>query len=97
MSSILFKGYDDQTQGAQYALPDRSDHTSIHMVGFVDDSNAQHNQFLRNQPVPVDELLTQVKHDITHGSRCYALLAVVSNSPNVTCWTGDSPWRGVRY
>ena len=64
LSSVLFQGYDEQTQGAQYEFPDRSGRVSIHMVGFVDDNNAQHNQFLKDHPVSVDDLAEQVTPDI---------------------------------
>jgi hypothetical protein len=81
MSSVLFKGYDDQTLGAQYEFPDHTGHTSIHMVGFVDDSNAQHNQFLQNKPV---NYTSEARHQHMAGSRCYEHPAEVLNSPSVT-------------
>lgn len=39
ISSILFQCYNDCAHGAVYESPDRSEHITVKMVGYVDDSN----------------------------------------------------------
>ena len=64
LSSVLLDSYKEQTQGAQYEFPDRTGRMSVHIVGFVDDSNGQSNQFLESEPVTVEALATQATHEI---------------------------------
>jgi hypothetical protein len=46
LSSVLFNCYDKVSCKATYCHPDRSDEFDIGMIGFVDDSNGQTNDFL---------------------------------------------------
>ena len=64
LSSVLLDCYDKQAFGANYGLPDRSLTTKINMIGYVDDSNGQTNQFMYDQEQPADEQIIQLaQHD----------------------------------
>ena len=53
ISSILFDSYSQRSHGAIYETPDKQLRTHIHMLGYVDDSNGQTNEFLSDtQPDP---------------------------------------------
>lgn len=45
ISSVLLECHEEQVEGAKYEYPDRSEQSSLPMVGYVDDNNAQCNQF----------------------------------------------------
>jgi hypothetical protein len=45
LSSVLFDCYDTQASKATYTLPDRTGTVELGMIGFVDDSNGQTNEF----------------------------------------------------
>ena len=49
LSTVLFDCYDDLAYAATYCHPDRSHPMELGMVGFVDDSNGQTNEFMRNK------------------------------------------------
>ena len=49
LSSVLFDCYEELSFNAQYCRPDRSEHISIGMIGFVDDSNGQTNCFMETE------------------------------------------------
>jgi hypothetical protein len=49
LSTVLFDCYDDLAYAATYCHPDRSHPMELGMVGFVDDSNGQTNEFMRNE------------------------------------------------
>ena len=62
ISSRLFDAHASKAQGASFSSPDRTVHTPVHMIGFVDDSNNCVNDFAQSN-VPVQEILTQAQHD----------------------------------
>jgi hypothetical protein len=49
LSSILYDCFDAKAFKAEYYSPDTSEHANLRMVGFVDDSNGQTNQFLAEE------------------------------------------------
>ena len=49
LSSILFDCYDELAFSATYCHPDRSHNMNLGMVGFVDDSNGQTNDFMQTE------------------------------------------------
>jgi exonuclease III len=63
LSSVLFDCYETLANGAVYELPDRSGHTKLYMVGYVDDSNGQTNSFIDNSQPDDAEILTKACHD----------------------------------
>ena len=63
LSSVLFDCYDERANGAIYELPDRSLSTKINMIGYVDDSNGQTNQFQCNQQPPASQILKLAQDD----------------------------------
>jgi hypothetical protein len=63
LSSVLFDCYDERAHGAIYELPDRSLTTKINMIGYVDDSNGQTNQFTRNRQPPDRAILELAQAD----------------------------------
>jgi hypothetical protein len=57
LSSTLYDCYDTQATKALYCAPNRTNHLEIGMIGFVDDSNGQTNQFLADETeTTVDEV-----------------------------------------
>jgi hypothetical protein len=65
ISSVLLECHEEQVEGAKYEYPDRSEQLSLPMVGFVDDNNGQCNQFLTDEPVSIESLVTQATSEIT--------------------------------
>ena len=77
LSSTLFDCYQTRATGAVYECPDRSLHTKIHMIGYV-----QTNQFcLDPQPSP-RTLLTLCNAMLNYGTISYGPLAANWNSLN---------------
>jgi hypothetical protein len=63
VSSVLFACHEEQGHGAYFCTPDQQMLVSLSMVGFVDDSTGQVNEFaLNSQPTP-EFLQTIMKHD----------------------------------
>jgi len=63
ISSVLFDSYESQATGAIYETPDRTTQIKLFMLGFVDDSNGQTNNFLSDiQPTP-SELVRLMQSD----------------------------------
>jgi hypothetical protein len=63
VSSVLFACHEEQGHGAYFCTPDQQMSVSLSMVGFVDDSTGQVNEFaLNSQPTP-EFLRTIMKHD----------------------------------
>ena len=59
VSSVLFECHEEQGHGAYFCTPDKQMSVSLSMVGFVDDSTGQVNDFQSNsQPSP--EFLRQI-------------------------------------
>jgi hypothetical protein len=52
ISSVLFDCFETQAHGATFESPDKTQSITIYMVGFVDDSTGQVNQFLDNLQLP---------------------------------------------
>jgi hypothetical protein len=53
VSSVLFQCHEAAGHGAQFSTPDAQTSVSLSMIGFVDDSTGQVNDFLANeQPTP---------------------------------------------
>ena len=46
ISSVLYQGYDTLASPASYCSPDKTGRVDLGMIGFVDDSNGQTNQFM---------------------------------------------------
>jgi hypothetical protein len=63
VSSTLFDCHQDQAHGAIFESPDRSESLRITMVGFVDDSTGQVNDFLQDQQPDPKILLERMTHD----------------------------------
>jgi hypothetical protein len=63
LSSVLFDCYAKRAHGAIYQLPDRGLTTKLHMIGYVDDSNGQTNQFLDDQQPNDCEIINKAQHD----------------------------------
>ena len=63
LSSVLFDCYDQHAHGAIYELPDKSLTTKVHMIGYVDDSNGQTNQFLADQQPTDEQILALAQQD----------------------------------
>jgi hypothetical protein len=62
LSSTLYDCYDTQATKALYCAPNRTNHLEIGMIGFVDDSNGQTNQFLADETeTTADEVLVQMQ------------------------------------
>ena len=63
ISSVLFDCFETKAHGAKFESPDKSQSITIFMVGFVDDSTGQVNQFTQNvQPSP-ESLLSIMRKD----------------------------------
>ena len=62
LSSALYDCYDTQATKAVYCTPSRTHHMEFGMIGFVDDSNGQTNQFLTEETHQTsDEVLRQTQ------------------------------------
>ncbi|KAI2512752.1 hypothetical protein MHU86_1540 [Fragilaria crotonensis] len=66
LSSVLFDCYEEISHSAQYCRPDRSEHMTIGMIGFVDDSNGQTNCFMEDEtpdtlPTMIQKLKTNAQ------------------------------------
>ncbi len=81
LSSVLFDCYDDLAYSATYCNPDRSHPIELGMVGFVDDSNGQTNEFMRNETVTT---LPTIYHKLRHNAQTWADLLGAS---------GGGPWN----
>jgi hypothetical protein len=63
ISSVLFDCFESKATGATLESPNRSESITIYMIGFVDDSTGQVNDFLSNeQPAPTT-LLAKMQYD----------------------------------
>ncbi|KAI2496025.1 hypothetical protein MHU86_18498 [Fragilaria crotonensis] len=69
LSSILFNCYDDLAYAATYCHPDRSHPMELGMVGFVDDSNGQTNEFMRDETAST---LPTIYHQLRHNAQTWA-------------------------
>jgi ribonuclease HI len=49
LSSILFQCYETKAHPAMYQNPDRTNQNKWYMIGFVDDTNGQVNQFIEDE------------------------------------------------
>jgi hypothetical protein len=63
LSSTLFDAYETRAIGATYERPDRSSTTRIHMIGYVDDSNGQTNDFCSDKQPEHQCLLDMAQSD----------------------------------
>ncbi len=92
LSSILFDCFDTLSYSAQYCRPDRSEPMTIGMVGFVDDSNGQTNNFLQEE---TDETLPTLLHQLRTNAQVWSNLLGTSGealelskcSCHVAVWT----------
>lgn len=69
LSSVLFHCYDDLAYAASYCNPDRSHQMEVGMVGFVDDSNGQTNNFMRTETVTT---LPTTVHKLQHNAQAWS-------------------------
>jgi hypothetical protein len=69
LSSLLFDCFDDLAYAATYCHPDRSHTMELGMVGFVDDSNGQTNEFMRNE---TDTTLHAIYHKLQHNAQTWS-------------------------
>ena len=64
LSCILFDCYDDVAYPTKYCNPDKTQPMDLGMVGFVDDSNGQTNDFLHNEtPMTIPRTLHKLEHN----------------------------------
>lgn len=63
VSSALFDIHNDLSHGAEFISPDGSIHIRITIVGFVDDSNCNTNNFAANDQSDLESLLEAATHD----------------------------------
>lgn len=63
ISSTLFDIHNQQAHGATFCSPDQSISISFSIVGFVDDSNCQTNNFMCNNQEECDDLLASATAD----------------------------------
>jgi hypothetical protein len=71
LSCILFDCYDLQIHQASYCNPDRSEPVTIGMIGFVDDSNGQTNDFHANE---TSQTLPALVHNLQTNAHLWANL-----------------------
>ncbi len=57
ISSTLFDCHEQLGHGAQYDSPDRTETQKLNMIGFVDDSAGQVNDFAHETPLSPKDLL----------------------------------------
>ena len=69
LSSVLFNCYDELAYAAQYCNPDRSHQINLGMIGFVDDSNGQTNDFMHNESTTT---LPKMMHKLRHNAQAWA-------------------------
>ena len=69
LSSVLFNCYDDLAFSAEYSCPDRTQKLDIGMIGFVDDSNGQTNNFMEPES---EATLPTTLHKIRHNAQAWA-------------------------
>jgi hypothetical protein len=69
--SVLFDCYKDLSFSAQYCRPDRSEHFSIGMIGFVDDSDGQTNQFMEDE---INDTLPKMLHQLQTNAQVWSNL-----------------------
>ena len=63
LSSALFAAHEEKAIGATFATPDYKYYTKISMVGFVDDSTGQVNDFFADTQPERGELMKRMEHD----------------------------------
>lgn len=64
VSSVLFTSHADQAYGATYSTPDNKYKISLTMIGFVDDSTGQVNNFNSNVQPPISRLIAKMQADV---------------------------------
>ena len=65
LSCILFNCYDDVAYPTKYCNPDKTQSMDLGMVGFVDDSNGQTNDFMHNEsPMTIPRTIHKLEHNI---------------------------------
>ena len=69
LSSVLFNCYDELSHKAIYCHPDKSNELNIGMIGFVDDSNGQTNDFLNTE---TDTTLLHMLRELQHNAQTWA-------------------------
>ena len=64
LSCVLFNCYDDVAYATKYCNPDKTQPMDLGMVGFVDDSNGQTNDFMHNEsPMTIPKTLHKLEHN----------------------------------
>jgi hypothetical protein len=63
ISSVLFKCHEKCAKGATFESPDKSVTIKLFMVGLVNDSTGQVNDFLSDDEPPLDTLVRLMAHD----------------------------------
>jgi hypothetical protein len=63
VSSLLFECHEAAGHGAHFSTPDKKMSVNLSMVGFVDDSTGQVNQFLAHEQPTPSQLATIMKND----------------------------------
>ena len=63
VSSILFETYEAKANGATFVSPDGSVHTSVYMIGFVDDTSGSVNDFTLPQAARPEHYLAKAQSD----------------------------------
>jgi hypothetical protein len=63
ISSVLFQCHAKYAKGAVFESPDKSVTIKFYMVGFVDDSTGQVNDFLSDAEPTIDHLVSLMAHD----------------------------------
>ena len=69
LSSVLFDCYDDLAYAATYCNPDRTQPMELGMVGFVDDSNGQTNDFLKTE---TEATLPTTLYKLRHNAQAWS-------------------------
>ena len=63
ISSVLVDCYSDTAKGAEFESPDKQITQQVYMIGFVDDTTSQHNQFKMDKQPSLEDLLQGMQHD----------------------------------
>ena len=69
LSSVLFDCYDDLAYAATYCNPDRTQVMELGMVGFVDDSNGQTNDFMKDE---TDQTMPTTLYKLQHNAQAWS-------------------------
>jgi len=64
ISSLLFDCFKSDCLGASYCTPDHSTYLKIGMIGFVDDTNGQINDFLEPKPLLHTTIIQRAEQDV---------------------------------